>query len=240
MNLSLETVRAIRAYVFDYVVGVLWLLSFCAFVGSSVVAHVVSVKLAPVVVLSRDLSLPDIAVGLIVFIAGVILPYSLGVALTPVTTLLLNTIVYLQNRISFFQFASRLQLNPEQRLQLYRLVANRVQRQTSWNGPMTRNMRSVLLQAWSPEVCARLDRLNEDLRFRAAAIFPSSLLIAALVYRTLPAARMFSGVSAGCVVFALGVLAANRHLANHDEALNMGLLLGYEKVGERQNPSNSG
>ncbi len=219
---SLDT---IRPYLLDYAEGILWMfaaVSLCSSPGAFAKhAQAFDTFLGQL----PNLRMPDLVIGLIVLIIGIILPYCVSVTLRPVAMLLLNWQLSFQRRVTRRQVQEQAWLRGHEELQRHLGLGCRI----------SADFCMMALEATQPTVARRLRNSYRDLAFRARAILPAALILAsasAFILESLFRLTFPAVVSIGLALafFALGSWAANADLEQFHEGLGATILLLLPKL----------
>jgi hypothetical protein len=212
-----------RPYVFDYVVGILWVVSTAMlFVHFD---HVVGLAKALNTVASSAarIALPDFAVGFMLIVAGVIIPYCITAAMRPFNILIMNFLLTVQRGI----FKRR----PRARLVVIRRSADAaIAKIASFQSPARGDAKLHFLTLRAQPIAANLKATREGIDFRAALVMPVSLFFGAVVFRALdghswPILTAAIAVLIAGVAYAAGVWVANSDLAHYKESVDLAVLI---------------
>src|SRR5262245_28343646 len=219
MDLKPETFATVRSYIFDYVTGALWLISIgvltfqWSWIGVAMTAIETAIKTAP------SLHIPDFVVAFLLIIGGVVLPYVVSVAVKPLVLRLMNALNRLQRSIQ--KSTERTQATKS----LETLASLRVIQALAWKGSVSREIKTIFLNARAPNLAMNIERTRDEIWFRASAVLPTALLFAGIAYRLpLPVPRLMV-VLTGMLMFAAGSWFVNVELRNWYEMLHAAILL---------------
>lgn len=218
-----STIENTRPYVFDYVVGVLWVVAIATtFLRHE---HILAVAKGTDQIASAatHVRAPDFAIGFLIVIAGVIVPYCVAAALRPITLVTMNSFLTLQR--------NRLNAAKSVRMELLRRSANaRLSRIASIKNDIRTPAKLHFLALRAAPIELNLRAIRQVIDFRAALVMPVSLFFAGLFFRILDA-HLLTGVSAlialagAAAVYAAGVWIANKDLDRYFQSVDFAVLV---------------
>jgi hypothetical protein len=219
-NVATEQFEGFRAYVFEYVTGLLWLVTLAVLAGAD--RSVVVARWTERLYGTQQLSFS----GQVVLVAaavlfGVVVPYCAAAVFKPVSILIVDFLLQLDNRWRrrrkqpFGQpFGSR----------AFHIVREMLA--TPDADQIGRAPKIVFLDLHKPALLRRLERDRDELWFRVTSVLPSALLLGIGVSRFVP--PLFSlgiGISVSLAVFLIAARQANQDLAAWDESINSAVIL---------------
>ena len=215
---KVENISHIRAYVFDYIVGVVWLLAFALWLASPemIVALFTS---NPPPAEPKTSNIPEFAQGFLLTIGGVVVPYAVSTILKPLSLRLMSLSLYIQRSIG-----SRQKSEP-QRL---RLIATQAVRKTIGlpkEIDVTRLMQHAFLQGRHSAMSAAASRWEEDLYFRVTLIIPSAMIVGTLTLQHSPWCATATSIISLLVVIGFGAWLTNRAFEAYIDCLDFSTIL---------------
>jgi hypothetical protein len=216
-----EAFASLRSYLFDYVVGILWLVSAAVITGS---LDWLELGLDA---LNRVKDLPEFVVGFGVVIAGVIVPYCAAILLRPLTLKFMSLLLRAQR--SFRKWRRKKELLKKQHgvsLESSHSLANkRMRKQIGLFDTNSRLVRLTYLYALNPSLAAQMERLQDDLWFQAAAALPSTALIGSVTYRSVTWHPVYWSIFVGLIIFSFAVWRINTQFLDWWHSLDAAVLV---------------
>jgi hypothetical protein len=225
---KVEDISSIRAYVFDYVCGIIWLLGFAAIWLTP--ARVVSLNATALTLATayKGVYVPELVQGFLLAIAGVAVPYAVSTILRPLSLRVMTISLETQRRFHSWKRrkAPTNTSTPSPRsIGSIALDAIRTTLGLHDGIRITREMQHVFLQGRHTSISAAASRWQEDLFFRASVVVPSSMLIAAIVFHYSPFLQSFAAAATFAAVFVLGSWFVNREFDSYMDCLHMSTVL---------------
>jgi hypothetical protein len=176
----------LRAYVFDLVIGVLWLSGiFFAIPPSIVVEHYISILAT-----SRNAPhVPDLVVGFILVISGVVLPYCVAAAAKPFSTLFLDLGYNFHRRLNAKlrrwkqRPAGETDRQDGRTASLKKLAEDRIRSAIGFRGVINREVLVTYVASENPALARRLGKDRDEIWFRAEALLPTAFIFGMLSFR---------------------------------------------------------
>jgi len=221
---SLESthIDGLRPYIYDYTIGLLWI------AGALVVMLDESRLLSAASLLSKisqtmePARVPDVAASLAVLIAGVILPYCVQLALSPLS--LFGMFLF----VTFDPFTYTARRRSE-RTDLGERATKLITTQLGISRPIDVNARLPYITAAAPSLMPRLRRAQHEGRFLVGSVLPLALLFGAGLARiTAPlgsAASLRIAVVGTLSILVAGVLRANATYRDFLAEVDLAVLL---------------
>lgn len=189
-----NNVALLRAYLFDYIVGALWLIAFAAITSThKTLVEIITSLRALVTAFSGDKP-PDLVVGFAVAFAGIIIPYCVALVFNPISYQVMNTTYRLKARLSGAAAVENSTTpacgacgRPISATFAFRLI--------------------TLLRRKHGEVVTHLIRTRDEFMFRATAVLPATLLIGTIASRLL-SPYMYSELLAAAIAVLVFIFAA--------------------------------
>ena len=216
-------INAARTYIFEYVVGVLWLIDL----GVLTLDRPTAVDFARLV---RDLGVamggatpPTFVTGFMLAVAGVVLPYCTGLAFNPVTYIVMNGVYAVQRKWKPAANRSHEDLGV--------CAVARVRQFVGVDAPVSLTFRLLMLLKYrQPRVVDHLIRTRDEVLFRAQAILPVSLLFGTTLWRNIDVNAIAFPVAAsvGIIVFIAGAYDVNVALNHWILDLNNAVLVSVK------------
>jgi hypothetical protein len=218
MEAKSEMLQGLRSYLFDYILGILWLLCVAMLVGSADWIGVIESRISEIE------KLPDFVVGFVVVIAGVVIPYCASILVRPITLKIMN--LFLHRQRGFHRW--RWQKSPAAKLPQIKPVEQAaveyLRGELNWPGNLTWTMRLTALYALHPRLAAQIEKGRDDLEFRAAAVLPTTILFALLAYRVTPVWPLIVSLIVGLTTFSVATWTINKSMDNWWACLNIAVL----------------
>lgn len=219
-------INAARAYIFEYVVGVLWLID----VGVLTLDRSTAIEVARLI---RDLGValggsapPTFVTGFMLAVTGVVLPYCASLAFTPVTYVVMNAVYAIQHKWWPATKKSHDDLSV--------CAVARVRQFVGVDAPVSLTFRLLMLIKYrQPRVVEHLIRTRDEVLFRAQAILPISLLFGAILWRNIEhnIVALPVAISVFIIVFIAGAYDVNVALNHWMIDVNNAVLVSVQ--GER-------
>jgi len=221
MDISVEGVRAVKTYIFEYVTGVLWVLATIATTTSrALTTAIVDAPLAFIKQLS-DLHVPEFVLGGIVLVGGLSLPYAVAMALRPLSIGLINRVLsayrYLAKHV-FKRDVSR-----------FSASASGIVEPAIRDSLIDHAQVLAYLATRTDHIAETLEAMRAEVVFRATATLPSAILFAALVYRIAKAHAGLWSIGVGLTLFALGAAHTIREFNRWDLRVSAAIVLESAK-----------
>jgi hypothetical protein len=182
MDWKPDTILAVSRYVFDYIVGILWIVGGIAWAVSTTVLHTIGGLFSQIASVAK---LPDFVLGFLLAIAGVVLPYCVSVVLKPATLKLMAELQQLDRRIRRWRsFKEKQQaLKKDDGRSLDQLAEYRLVRELKCRRrEITREVRVTFVQVLNPSAAAYISAIEGEVFFRATAVPASAIVVGGIVY----------------------------------------------------------
>ena len=243
MDWKPDSIRAVSRYVFDYIVGILWIISGLAWAASTRVLHTTDSLFSQIAPVSK---LPELVLGFLLAIAGVVLPYCVSVVLKPATLKLMGALQKLDRRLRRWRWSKKEQqgLNEDDGPSLDKLAVDRVIRELKCRrSDIDRQVRVTFVQVRNPSAATYTAAIEEEVFFRATTVPASAVLVGGIVYRLPIALHIALSIVAMIALLGFGSWLSNRVFNDWVKILNTAIVLTPEAAstndlaGPDQDPS---
>ena len=218
--IDLGRLESLRRDVIAVTLGLLWLLAlaFLYFDGEDV--RKAARFLDALALDTVHIQVPAFAVGFLLVVLGVLLPYCMAQVFEPLTLAVLNACLWVYRRLA--------RTTTEETLDQPAL--NAMRQCLGHDVSVARDRGEVFLEGFLPRLAKPLARAHQVNSFRCQALLPASLFIAAFAIRVsaahLPTPwHAVFGTSIGLVAFGLGIQTAITELLEEARALNIAVLV---------------
>lgn len=172
--------QALRRYVFDYATGVLWLSVLGVMFGSVPRALAVASAASIVARTAQPAYIPDVAANVLLAVIAIALPYSIGVAVTPITDVITMGLVHrLRNRL-------KKRWIDDERYSIVERSQEILKTHLGIGFHLPFGTKLMFIERTNPKMAAQLRARLDDDYFQETMILPVSILIGRIVYRLLP------------------------------------------------------
>lgn len=212
MDVKPESVSAIRAYVYDYIVGMLWILGLVA--AAATRDNVAQLATAGSSIAKRlsGVAVPEIVSGFLVAIGGVVLPFCVCTVLKPVSLRVMTTFSRLQRRFEKW-LRSEKAANAGAGAALDAIASRHVRQRLSLPAvEVPREVKLTYLKSQHPMLAPAIEQARDDLFFRAAAALPSALLFGGIGFHIAAFVPVLTGITTGLLTLVLAAWFANKEL----------------------------
>lgn len=218
-----DKIEPIRPYVFDYVVGALWLIAVAAAIFTKTFMLTVASLLDLAATTMSHVIIPTFVTGFLLVIAGVVLPYCLNVVVKMPTLQLMNWFLKYQRKRNVSNDAEEAQ-------RVKASAIKTIQRAAGVGSYISSNFALLYLETLQPTVAARLRAVRQEVDFRASSALPVALIAALVAGRVaglwlVSYAAMFVAITVGVASFLTAVWSTNHALDNMYEDLAVALLV---------------
>src|SRR5262245_3974185 len=174
MDLDAARVHLVRPYVFDYIVGVLWLVPIMIVICTIDRLRQFALAIDSVAASMSNTTIPSFVVGFFLMVVGIILPYCVAIVLKMPTLWLMNRLLKIQRS---WAKASAKAEQPLQDPEVNQLATSAVQRAAGSDGYVSWTLALLYLEVLQANMAAALRSARQDIDFRAAAALPIALII---------------------------------------------------------------
>jgi hypothetical protein len=233
MELRPDTVQAVSRYVFDYIVGILWI---AAGIAWAVSADSLDHLLTRIATLPK---LPDFALGFLLAIAGVVLPYCVSVVLKPATLKLMNALQKVDRGLRKL-FREQSEETNDSGSSLNQLARDRLVSELKTDRLDFREAGVTFLEARNPSVAVYISAIEREIFLRATAVPPSAILVGGLVDHFLAPSHLSLSVLVMIALLIFGSWSSNKDFESWMLTINTAILLTPEtapNAGVSQPPS---
>jgi hypothetical protein len=209
----------LRAYILDYVVGILWILpAIVAFTTTDRVAAVAGAIKTTKIALGT-VTMTDFVIGFLTVVAGVVVPYCAAMLITPSSYLITGFLFGLQELV----WRKHRQADAQLQAAVVALWKSPVK-----EVPISDRTKIMLLRNRNAEAADDLSANLDALTFKGQVLLPTALLLACVLWRL----GFTAGHAAiiGVVVFLIGDIAANGNAATWRRRLHIALLTSMSDV----------
>ncbi|HXO20123.1 MAG TPA: hypothetical protein VOA87_09410 [Thermoanaerobaculia bacterium] len=231
MDLNASRIYLVRPYIFDYFVGVLWLVA--AFIAMSTGDKILGfARLIDSMAASMNhATMPSFVVGFLIIIGGIIVPYCAALIIKLPTLLVMNNLLKIQR-----SWDKRRSKETES---MYQLATSVIVRGTA--GPkdqVSARVALLYLEMLQPSMAAALLGTREDIDFRASATVPTALIVGTAARRLLApwliaSAAAEAGFILGVLSFIIAVFGANKLLGSTMRDISMAVLIADAHKAEK-------
>jgi hypothetical protein len=204
-----ETIRisSVQTYIFEYVSGVLWVLTLLlAALGPKSIATILQ-STADILKPVAALKLSDLLTGFLIAVAGIVLPYALAMALRPIAIWPMNGVLRL---IRLFEK----RILGRSRRDLHLISVQRLHSVLTISSDPDFPELLAVITLHDPNTAETIEWLRNEVTFRAASVLPSSLLFAVIAYRASTTFPVLAATITGLVVLVSGAAYSIQMLAN--------------------------
>lgn len=202
MDVDRGSINIIRQYVLEYVLGIFWILALTAALGTRARLLDAAAFVDDVAALMPHARVPDFAVGLLVLIVGVVIPYGVGAVMRSPSAYLIDAILQMERRTRRDQMSSY--------VALHAAVGKEVRDAIAHLTAISMSVRLGYLSMLRPEVASALRGAAMHLDFWGFSVLPVSIFIGAVIARVLLAVLFtWAALLLGCVITVVIFLAAS-------------------------------
>jgi hypothetical protein len=208
MDLKPEGVSAISRYIFDYIVGIIWIAAGIVWVVSSAWFSSAGNAISRLASVKSSLQIPDFVIGFLLAIGGVVLPYCVSVVLKPATLGLMGLLQRAERRFRRWRASRHPSADKEPSIDL--LAGKRIEGELQCaRAYIGREVRVTFAHVRVPSVAPYVTAIEEEVYFRATAVLPSALLVGGMVYRLPIALHLALSAGATSALLLFGAWASN-------------------------------
>ncbi len=175
-RVDIQKFDGIRRYVFAYVAGLLWLIALClAFITEGRIIYLAR-YISTVSTASGVTNIPQSVWIFGLIVAGVVIPYCISLAVSPLTLAFSNVVLNAR-----FRSLRHAKLGDAETI--FETADRIVQATTDATFSHTDGAMLLYVDAVVPRLAVDINRAYDDLFFRIDALIPSACLIGIVIYR---------------------------------------------------------
>ena len=203
----------------DYVCGLIWVLNALCFAAFHLTLPEFTRFISQVAKASEPIHIPELAVGFLVAVFGVLLPYAAAIVLNPAAAAIANTLLRLWHWKRAYVLATR-----EHAVEVQRRIRTRFgvdPPRSAWHVMIIPYLRHI-----NSSAAEHLRKTRNDVSVRAYLALPASLLVAFFTYALLGQTiwAVFAAIGIGLLALGTSLHGANRALIVADEAILLAFL----------------
>jgi hypothetical protein len=226
VDAKVEKFEAVRAYLLEYVAGLLWLLSLVLLAGadrSETVVRVVQHTFgAQQTTFAGQVLIVSAAV-----VFGVVVPYCAAAVFRPVALLIADRLLRADRAWERWRKRNRASLFGPRVVAILRETLDLPELSQVGRSP-----KLTFLQVFEPSLLRFIERDRDELWFRVAAALPTALLAGVVLTRiSTERYAVLIGIALAAAMFLIAVRQANRDLAAWDEAIDTAIILVQQRRG---------
>lgn len=216
-----EKLDSWRAYLLEYVAGVLWLAGFALVSVSRADIGRFAKELNDIAAVAPNVRIPDGAAAFAFLVAGLVFPYALAVAIRPITSRAMS----IANRLFW-----RPRWNDDRR-NLNEIAGAVAQRAIQASARVPYDVRTIYLTLHNNELSKRIQGRIDDARFRWSAAIPIAILLGGAIYRMTPTLSVLFGVAVGVLALIVGVGHAHEEMQRAFHQIDAAVLMIARREG---------
>jgi len=227
-----DTVQAISRYVFDYIVGILWIAAGIAWAESpqALAGLFNRIESLP--------KIPDFALDFLLVIAGIVLPYCVSVVLKPATLKFMDLLQGIDRGLRK-RLRKKSTSASDSDPRINDLARLRLVRELKCKRKFSREVAVTFVQVRNPEVAAYISAIEGEIFLRAKAVPPSAILLGGLVYRFLAPSHLSWSILLMVGLLGFGSWSSNKDFESWLLTVNTAILLTPETVPNAIDPNAS-